>query len=494
MKKQLTYAAVIAVCILAGFAGVVATNNAGANSDSGASSSGLLGTGVSEFSDTHKLDEKNETVYVITDASGTVKSTFIGSTLYDGSEKLPFEEKVSYYLDGTEVTAAELVGKSGRVKIVYRYDATATYQGKKVPFVAMTGVSLDSKKFSNVRVTNGKVVSEGENYLIVGYGMPGLSEDLGVELLPDEFIVEADATDFALGATYTVLANDLIAEVDTTKLNDVDGLIGAVNRLADGMEQLASGGNKLSEGLEKLLGGAKELYSGATALATGVNAAATGADELASGLETLSGHNAELVAGAAAVFNSLINTANKTLNSDAALTGAIAMYGESFGLSLPIELTINNYSDELDKLVAFVTFLHGDISELTALRDSLDGYASFYYGLIGYTDGVTAAANGTGELASGLDTINAKIPTLVSGLGSLVDGATELYQGSVALKDGLTTFKTTGIDKLVVIANGDLANLTLNVRRTVAAAAAYRNFGGTGAESVKFIVKTAGVK
>lgn len=494
MKKQLTYAAVIAVCILAGFTGVVIANNVGANSNSNSGTSESLSAENSELSNAHKIDEKNETVYVITDAAGAVKSTFIGSTIYSGSEKLPFEMAVNYYLDGTEVTAEELAGKSGHVKMVYSYETTATYQGKKVPFVAMTGVSLDSAKFTNLKVTNGKVVSEGESYLVVGYGVPGLNEDLGVELLPGTFTVEADVKDFALGTTYTVLTNDLIAELDTTKLNDVDGLINAVNQLADGMEQLVAGGSKLSEGLEKALGGTKELYTGATALASGIGVAATGAEELAGGLETLSGHNTELVAGATAVFNSLISTANNSLNNNATLTGAIAMYGGNFGLSLPIELTINNYGEELDKLIAFVAVIGGDTGELTGLKASLDGYASFYYGLIGYTDGVAAATTGAGELAAGLGVIDTKMPTFVSGLGSLVDGTTELYQGSVTLKDGLATFKTTGIDKLVTLANGDLASLVYNVRRTVAAAASYRNFGGTGAESVKFIVKTASVK
>ena len=105
--------------------------------------------------------------------------------------------------------------------------------------------------------------------------------------------------------------------------------------------------------------------------------------------------------------------------------------------------------------------------------------ATFYQGILDYTDGVNTAATGA--------------TTISNGLGSLVEGETKLYEGSVTLKDGLNTFKTSGTDKLVNFANQDLASFTRNARATVNAAGSYKSFGGTDAKSVKFIVKTPSI-
>ena len=41
-----------------------------------------------------------------------------------------------------------------------------------------TGMILPVDKFDNIDIDNGKVLSEGENNIVIAYGMPGLSESL----------------------------------------------------------------------------------------------------------------------------------------------------------------------------------------------------------------------------------------------------------------------------------------------------------------------------
>ena len=136
----------------------------------------------------------------------------------------------------------------------------------------------------------------------------------------------------------------------------------------------------------------------------------------------------------------------------------------------------------------------GDTTKIAALKAQLDNYNVFYMGLISYTTGVAEATNGSNALADGLNTINSKLPELTEGLKTLVDGETQLYEGSVRLQEGLNTLKTDGIDRLVSFANDDLAGFLRKTRQMVTAAGAYRNFGGSNAENVKFIVKTASIK
>ena len=75
---------------------------------------------------------KDETVYSKIDASGSSYSTIVSSHTQDenGSDKydqeksekeLPIECNVKYELDGKEIDANELVGKSGKVKITIEY-------------------------------------------------------------------------------------------------------------------------------------------------------------------------------------------------------------------------------------------------------------------------------------------------------------------------------------------------------------------------------------
>ena len=68
------------------------------------------------------------------------------------------------------ISPEALSGKSGKVTIRFDYTnnayETVKIDGKDeriyVPFLMMSGMILDGEKFSNVTVTNGKVISDGD--------------------------------------------------------------------------------------------------------------------------------------------------------------------------------------------------------------------------------------------------------------------------------------------------------------------------------------------
>ena len=78
-------------------------------------------------------------------------------------EEAPVSQKVTYYLDGNEISPEELAGKSGKVTIHFDYTNNSTYnevvngeeQTVKVPFAAVTAMVLDDS-FTNIEVKNGK--------------------------------------------------------------------------------------------------------------------------------------------------------------------------------------------------------------------------------------------------------------------------------------------------------------------------------------------------
>lgn len=483
MKKPIIYSTALAAVLLAATTGAIINSNALATENSVE----LATETSSVFTTRPAIGTKNETIYALASADGATGSLFVGNHLYTGSETLPISMNIKYYLDDSEISASDLAGKSGHIKIVYTYNSETEINGKKVPFLAITGLTLDSAKFSNLELENGKVINENNSIVLVGFAMPGLSEDFGTDLLPNTFTLEADVTDFALNDSYTIFTNDFFKEIDTSKLSTIDELKNSMNQLSNGLGEIIAGSSDLSSGLESALAGSKELYNGAKELAAGISAASNGAATLSDGLTILTNNNAKLQAGATAIITST--------TQELAASG-INVTTETY--SDVLTAAINNYTTQYIALAAHpeaapagaLETLEATITKLEQAKSLLD----FATGVIGYTEGAASAASGAVALKTGLATINAKTPDLVNGLGTLVSGNEKLYTGSVTLHDGLTTLKTSGIDKLVNFANNDLAAFTANARATVNAAKSYNHFSNDSAESVKFIIKTPSLK
>ena len=96
-----------------------------------------------------------------------------GNTIYyqgDSTQEIPIKVKVTYKLDGREIAPEDLAGKSGRVTIRYEYENTEKVTEKvgdkeekvSVPFTVLTGLMFTNNKVSNVEVSEGKVINQGE--------------------------------------------------------------------------------------------------------------------------------------------------------------------------------------------------------------------------------------------------------------------------------------------------------------------------------------------
>lgn len=480
MKKQIVISSIIAAAILGGTAILsVARAEGPKNTEPQLLAADSL---IAPKSPIIASNSKTETVYVLTDENGGVNSKFIGSTLYSGTEELPFSISATYYLDGAEISPKDLAGKSGHVKIVFDYESVGKKNGSFIPFVALTTLNLDHQKFTNIKLTNGKIFNENDTtYTLIGYGITGLNRNLGTSFLPDQFVFEADTTNFKMADTYTIFTSDVLADVDLSELSRIDGLTSSIYQLEDAINKLVNGASDLSTGLGQALDGTKTLYAGSQTLAEKTKEAAKGANELKDGLKLLTTYNDGLQTGANTIIASTIQS--------------LAEEG--------LEVTVENYNEIITDTIAFLTamleyltpedpqyaVIVEKITNLTKAKEMLD----FGTGIIGYTNGVSDAATGSQTLSTGLTQLADGATTLSDGLGTLVDGQNKLYQGSITLKDGLITFKTSGIDKLVDFASKDLASFTRNLRNSITAASSYKSFGGVDAKSVKFIVKTPAI-
>ena len=494
MKKQIVVSSIIAAAILGGTVILSVAKAEGPKS----TEPQLLAADslIAPKSPIIASASKTETVYVMSDGNGNVNSKFIGSTLYSGTEELPFSMNATYYLDGAEISPKDLAGKSGHVKIIFNYSSTAKKNGSFIPFIALTTLNLDHQKFTNIRLKNGKIFNENDTtYTLIGYGITGLNRNLGTSFLPDQFVFEADTTNFNMADTYTIFTSDILADVDLSELSRIDQLTSSIYQLQDAMNKLVDGATDLSTGLGQALDGTKTLYDGSKTLAEKTKEAATGASklsegttELKNGLTTLTSFNAKLQTGSTAVITKTL----QKLNTDANIQAFLVMLHYPEGT----KIDTNNYVTILPEIIALIKNMGGDPKDV----EESYGLLELTTGVIGYTNGVANAATGadtlatsTQQLSAGLTQLADGTTTLSNGLGTLVDGQNKLYQGSITLKDGLITFKTSGIDKLVNFASKDLASFTRNLRSSITAASSYKSFGGVDAKSVKFIVKTPAI-
>lgn len=292
-------------------------------------------TDCSELTDIENV--KGEETYSMNSDGTKVWDTQGNDIYYQGSieKELPVSLTVSYQLDGEPISAEELAGKSGRVTIRFDYTNNqyeyVKINGKTekiyVPFAMLTGMLLDNDVFTNVEVSNGKILNDGNHTAVVGAAFPGLQENLALDSetfeFPNYVEISANVKHFELTTTMTLATNAIFNELDVDEIDSLEDLDSALNDLTDAMDQLMDGSVQLYNGLDTLLNGANDICGGIS--------------QLADGLNTLAANSSTLNDGAKQVFDSLLSAADTQL--------------AAAGLELPA-LTIDNYASVLDGVLS----------------------------------------------------------------------------------------------------------------------------------------------
>jgi putative membrane protein len=260
-------------------------------------------------------------------ADGTLTWAANGSDIYyegHSDQALPVDVSVAYELDGQSVTAEALSGASGHVTITFSYDNHTAKQTEidgevrtiYQPYAMVSGLLLDGDCASNVTVTNGKVINDGDRYIVVGMAMPGLAESLDLDNftlgdesldldIPEEVVVEADVTDFSLLTTLTVASGNALAELGLDDLGDLEDLKSQVAELTDGSGKLVDGTAEFSDYMGQLNTAAGTLQDGASTVDTYMNTLSGGLDTLRSAVADLPSGAGQLLAGTQALQQAL---------------------------------------------------------------------------------------------------------------------------------------------------------------------------------------------
>ena len=426
--------------------------------------------------------DKDESVYLISDANGNVNKTIVvdhlknkdkKDTLEDASnlsdienvkgkekftqsgdkltwqaggkdiyyqgtatEEPPVTQKVTYYLDGKEISPEDLAGKSGKVKIRFDYTNTTSYtetvNGEKqtvsVPFAAVTGLVLGDG-FENIEVTNGKAEVSDSSSVVLGYALPGLKDSLGIKdgdldgdvNIPEYMEMTADVENFSMPAamTFVVNASDYVSTdgIDTSDLDDmINDLKDASTQLQDGSKTLAEGTDTLSDGLSTLQSKLGTFASGVGTLQSGLKTYTDGVSTLSGGLNTLGNSTGALVSGA----DKLNSGAGQLASGSATLKDGLKTYTDG---ASQLNTGLNQLNDNTGSLATGVTSLNDGAKTLS--------------------DGINAANKGAAGVSAGAAQLKTSIDTAKTGADSLAAGAKQVDEGVGQLTQSLSDMPET---------------------------------------------------
>lgn len=497
--------------------------------------------------------EKTETVYSVLNSDGSISDTIVSSWLHDedginniketlnltdvkniksnekpskdgntytwnakgndvyyegtATKQLPVSVKLRYELDGQEMSAKDMEGKSGHLQLTIsftnNYSQVKNINGKSIvihpSYLAGGMLNMSTGKFSNVKCESGKIVNDGTNEMLAFANIPGLNETLrsaGLDKvnnqlgISDDVTVEADVNDFDLGSIMVGMTNeiDLASELgeigSVSELTDgIDQLIEADDQLIDGSKQLYDGTTQLKEQAAPLTGssdqvrqlssGAIQLNDGVKALQTGITQYTAGASAINEGVNQLYGipqnvgliqsavttsteEQASLVDGSQAVADGLGQLLDK-LNGANVTASVKEMNGLLTKSKTDLEgmaKTLGEDKTTLEGMQTDLTNASTKLSKLTPLKDKLDTLG---------TEIVTKETQNNTAIAdynSKKKTVNDKITAIKNSMNTEIETSiTTLSTAKQALNDAGKTDEANSIQTQIDALNKEKTNV-----------------------------------
>ncbi|MDF2685127.1 MAG: hypothetical protein K0S55_308 [Clostridia bacterium] len=360
-------------------------------------------TDIRNLTTSEKLNQSDDQITINTDSD---------KLYYQGTlekKELPWDIAIKYYLDDKEISAMELAGKSGKLKITM-----SVKQNDKINssffdnYALQITLSLDNKLCSDIKTDNATIAEAGRKKQLAYTVLPGNGTDITVTADVRDFEMEAIAINgIKLSLGIAVDSNEFTGQI--SELTD------AIKGLDDGAAELLDGLNQYSNGMQKYIDGLKEFKNGLGQLSDGAAKLNKGAAALKNGLSELTKQNDSLINGAFAIQQAAFDSVNAKLSE--------------MGLGLP-KLTVENYSAVLSP-----------IPDLASVKNQLDGAVQFSQGLKGYTEGVAQLGKGASDLANGTSEFKSSSAVIAASANELYKAGAELNGAIKKLKDGLSLYK-----------------------------------------------------
>ena len=456
----------------------------------------ILGFGVSAVSAQGETVRKNETVFALLSGDGEVKDTTVSVHLesdenlknvkdvsdlknivnlkgkekpvinnnevtwdvesknlfYQGKsdKKLPLKFNITYELDGVKVKENELNGKTGHLKLKYSVENldkhTKTIRGETkdiyVPYMVATVFIFDSQNSSNIKASEGKILTDGKKTEVAYLSFPGLKEtigrgnenfDISKDLPNSEIVIELDIKDYKLRPIMAI-ASEEFPEIKSLKdAKSLDELNNSLNDLKDG-------GNKLLDGAATLKDGQSRMSDAIIKFVDGFKELDNGAKDLENGMSMLKNKSKELVSGA----DSLNKGSEEFSKNVFKLSNGIKMYSNG----------VDEYIDKSDRFNQSISPLIEGISQLSEnLNKATEGSLELSKKYMEFSKGVEKALitiyENIGLLNQNAIKINEKTKELGVKLSSIPQKMNTLNNGVEGIKNTNATVR----EKLGVIVN-----------------------------------------
>ena len=242
------------------------------------------------------------------------------------TKEIPWNIEIHYWMDGTEYSAEDLAGKSGKLKITMEIT-----ENKKCDvsfwdgYALQASLALDTKKCENIEAPDATIANVGSDKQLSYIIMPGKGADITISADVKDFEMDAIAINGTkLNLEFDFDKDDLLGQV--TDIQDaIKELNNGANDLNDGAVDLNDGANALKDGATQLKDGTKDMYDGTVSLKDGANTLNEGVKSLNDGIETvqtalntLNGKSGKLTKGSSQVLEALqqIQTSLKQVKLD----------------------------------------------------------------------------------------------------------------------------------------------------------------------------------
>ena len=293
-------------------------------------------------------------------------------------EELPVNVRVTYYLEGQEISAEQIAGKSGKVKIRFDYENSTD-----VPFMVLSAAMLPADVFSDVEVTNGRLMDLGDQKAVIGFAFPGLTDTLKlvdyepteeVEL-PEYVEVEARAEDFALDFTASVVSTGLFEDLEDKDLEDLDKLpedmdelTDASTEIRDAAQELADGGSEFGDYLSQYFDGISQLSEGTDSLDQGLTLLSQNISKISEGSKSLQGGLEQIDQSLAGIDLSALSSPESRQAAEAARAALVSL-GQS---SAKLKENLESIGTGLETAQTFTEDVKAYIGQVQALQQAVE--------------------------------------------------------------------------------------------------------------------------
>lgn len=334
---------------------------------------------------------------------------------YEGSieKELPINVQIKYFLDGKEVKAEELGGKSGHVKIEFKVDFDSKNKELASQLMAQIQVAANQDIFKNI-VTEGSKVVVGKKTTISFVALPPKEQSFALEM--DGIDIELEPISITLLSSGSAIPGDISENLN--KLTDGLGKLSQGSKgIEDGMSELVSGTEKIKNGMIDLNSGIGSLSKASNEAAAGTVAISGGMDELHKGMLQAAQESEGLIGG----INSLSSGLGEIAKNSSMFNGGISALNDG----------INGLSSGMENLSAGMDNLKGGHDQLVLLAQALLNDPSLKNNaqVQALANGVVSEAQGINALSQGMKQSSAGIKEIGKSIKDLRDGYSKFHTG-----------------------------------------------------------------